>query len=92
MMVDRVFYTVLEDQAGYPVKYFDRNMWKVQRLNGPYSSSEEATQAFLATVEPGFDGYYLPPEQFKQKVNSFAHTLSDKEDWKRYRAQKKGQQ
>jgi hypothetical protein len=66
-----VFYTVLCDKWGYPVKYLDPDSGHVKQFCGPFNDPGEASQEFKASIGPK-DGCYLDLKQFQAKARAFA--------------------
>ena len=62
-----VWYTVLCDHTGYPVKYLDVLTWRVQTFPGPFGDPGEASQEFKACVG-GQSSEYLTPRRFEATV------------------------
>lgn len=87
----RIFYTVLMNREGFPLKYFDWQAWKVQRLNGSFATIEKAKDELQTVVDQENEVYYLEPQQFASKVRSVVRMKGAKERWQVTRSNK-GQQ
>jgi hypothetical protein len=71
MLMKLIFYTVLLDQAGFPVKYVDRVTYRIKRLTGPFQDPGEASQEFKARIG-SHASCYLEPRQFRAKAVALA--------------------
>jgi hypothetical protein len=67
----RMFYTVLCDKVGHPVKYLDPETLRVNRFGGKFGDPGEASQEFKACLG-GEQSCYLEPAQFMAKARAIA--------------------
>lgn len=73
----KMFYTVLCDKPGYPVKYIDPQTWRVKRFGNTFGDPGEASQEFQAGVG-GEQSWYLEPAQFQAKARAIAELRREK--------------
>jgi hypothetical protein len=66
-----VFYTVQTDKEGFPVKYIDRQTYRIKKFTGPFANPGEASQEFKARMGNN-EICYLEPRQFRAKAVALA--------------------
>jgi hypothetical protein len=88
-----IFYTILCDRKGYPVRYINRQTCHTGYFTGPFGDPGEASQEFQASVGNTTECHYLAEQQWQ--ATAYALIQQHRQAlaaWHRWLALSKGQE